>query len=80
MGEGHRELLRRLFAAATDMTETAHEAAIAGQSEALTVGDYAEAARRLEAAARDIAALAEAATVIAGPSDGDSSGSPDQTP
>ncbi len=38
---------------------------------------YATAARRLRGAARDIAALAEAATVIAGPSDGDSSGSPD---
>lgn len=32
------------------------------------------------AAARDIAALAEAAAVIAGPSDGDPSGCPDQTP
>ena len=80
MDEDHRELLRRLFAAATELTETAHEAATAGQSEALTAGDYAEAARRLQGAARDIAALAEAATVIAGPSDGDSSGSPDQTP
>ena len=80
MDEDHRELVRRLFAAATEMTETAHEAATAGQSEALTAKAYVEAARRLQAAARDIAALAEAATVIAGPSDGDSSGSPDQTP
>ncbi len=77
MDEDHRELVRRLFAAATEMTETAQEAAIAGQSEALTAGDYARAARRLRGVARDIAALAEAATVIAGPSDGDSSGSPD---
>ncbi len=80
MDEDHRELLRRLLAAATELTETAHEAATAGQSEALTAGDYATAAWRLRGAARDIAALAEAATVIAGPSDGDSSGSPDQTP
>jgi hypothetical protein len=80
MDEDYRELARRLFAAATDMTETAHEAAVAGQSEALSAGDYAKAARRLEAAARGIAALAEAAAVIAGPSDGDSSGSPDQRP
>ncbi len=80
MDEGHRELVRHLFAAAAEITETAHEAAIAGQSEALTAEAYAEAARRLRGAARDIAALAEAATVIAGPSDGDSSGSPDQTP
>jgi len=76
MDENRRELVRRLFAAATALIETAHEAAIAGQSEALT----AEAARRLQAAARDIAALAEAATVIAGPGDSDSSGSPDQMP
>ncbi len=67
MDEDHRELLRRLFAAATEMTETAHETATTGQSEALTAGDYAGAAPRLQAAARDIAALAEAAAVIAGP-------------
>ena len=67
MDDDHRELVRRLFAAATELTETAHEAATAGQSEALTAGDYATAARRLWGAARDIAALAEAATVIAGP-------------
>ncbi len=80
MDDDHREPVRRLFVAAVEITETAHEAATAGQSEALTVGDHAEAARRLEAAARDIAALAEAAAVIASPSNGDSSGSPDQMP
>ena len=80
MDEDHRELVRRLFAAATELTETAHEAAIAGQSEALTAGDCATAARRLQWVARDISALAEAATVIAGPSDGDPSSRPDQTP
>ncbi len=67
MDADHRELLRHLFAAATELTETAHEAVIAGQSEALTAGDYATAARRLRGVARDIAALAEADTVIAGP-------------
>ncbi|MCH8188590.1 MAG: hypothetical protein IIB66_07800 [Proteobacteria bacterium] len=67
MDDDHRELVRRLFAAATALIETAHEAAIAGQSEALTARADAEAARRLEVVARDIAALAEAATVIAGP-------------
>ncbi len=77
MDEDHRELVRRLLAAATAVIETAHEAAIAGQSEAPTAGDYAAAAGRLQGAARGIAALAEAATVIAGPSDGGSSGSPD---
>ncbi len=70
--------MRHLFAATAEITETAHEAAIAGQSEALTARDYAEAARRLRGAAGGIAALAEAAAVIAGPSDGDSSGTPDQ--
>ena len=80
MHEDHRELLRRLFVAVAEMTETAHEAAIAGQSEALTARTYAEKARRLEAAARSLAALTEAAAVIAGPSDGDPSGRPGQTP
>ncbi len=80
MDENRRELVRRMFAAAAEMTETAHEVAIAGQSEALTARAYAEAAQRLQGAARDIIALAEAATVIAGPSDGDPSGCPDQTP
>ena len=35
MDDEHRELVRRLFVTAAEMTETAHEAAIAGQSEAL---------------------------------------------
>ncbi len=72
MDEDHRELVRRLFVSMAELTETAHEAAIAGQSEALTAGDYTEAARRLEAAARDIATLAEAALIIArmGPENG----------
>ncbi len=75
--------MRRLFVAMVEMTvtvETAHEAAIAGQSEALNATVYAEAARPLETAARSLAALAEAAAVIVGPSDGDPSGRPDQTP
>ncbi len=46
----------------------------------VTARAYAEAAQRLQGAARDIIALAEAATVVAGPSDGDPSGCPDQTP
>ena len=70
MDEDHRELLRRLFVALAEMTETAHEVAIAGQSEALTARAYAEKARRLEAAARNLVTLAEAAAVIAGQSDG----------
>ncbi len=80
MDDDHRELVRRLFAAATALIEIAHDAAVAGQSSAIAAGDYAEAAHRLQGAARDIATLAEAAAVIAGPSDGDPSGRPDQTP
>ena len=80
MDEDNRELVRRLFAAATALIETAHDAAIAGQSGAIAAGDYAEAAHRLQGAARAIAALAAAAAVIAGPSDGDPSSRPDRTP
>ncbi len=77
MDDDYRELVRRLFAAATEMTEIAHEAAISGQSETLTAEAYAEVARQLQGAGRDIAALAEAAAVIAGPSDGNPSSRPD---
>ncbi len=69
MEDDHRELVRRLFVARAEMTETAHEAAIAGQSEALTARAYAEAAGQLEAAA-----------VIASPDDRDPSGRADQSP
>ncbi len=65
MDDDHRELVRRLFAAATARIEAAHEAATAGQSSEIAAGNYAAAARRLQAAAQDIAALAEAARVIA---------------
>jgi hypothetical protein len=80
MDEDHRELVRRLFAAATVLIETAHEAAIAGQSEVLTAGDYAKTTHRLRGAARSLAALVEAAAAIAGLSDSDFSSCPDQTP
>ncbi len=70
MDDDHRELVRHPFAAAAEITVTAHEAAIAGQSEALTARAYVEKARRLEAAARNLVTLAEAAAVIAGQSDG----------
>ncbi len=80
MDDEHRELVRRLFAAATALIETAHDAAVAGQSSAIAAAGYAAVAHRLQGAARDIATLAEAAAVIAGPIDGDPSGRPDQTP
>ena len=80
MDEGHREPVRHLFAAATDMIETAHDAATARQSGALSAEDYVAAAQQLRGVARGIAALAEAAAVIADTSDGDSSSRADQMP
>ncbi len=65
MDDDHRELVRHLFAAAMELIETAHDAAAAGQSGETAAGDYAEAARRLQATARDVAALAEAAMIVA---------------
>jgi hypothetical protein len=52
MDEGHREPVRHLFAAATDMIETAHDAATARQSGALSAEDYVAAAQRLRGVAR----------------------------
>ncbi len=77
MDENRRELVRRMFAAATALIETAHDAAVAGQSGGIAAGDYAEAAHRLQVAARDIVALAAAAAIIVGPSDGHPSSRPD---
>ncbi len=65
MDDDERELLRHLFVAATEFVESAHDAATKGQSARHSAEDYADAARRLHAAARDIAALAEAAAIIA---------------
>ena len=65
MDNDHRELLRRLFAAATELIETAHEAAVEGQSGDIVAETYAAASRRLQATARDVAVLAEAAMIVA---------------
>ncbi len=46
MDDDHRELVRRVFASATELIETAHDAAVAGQSGEIAAGDHAEAARR----------------------------------
>ena len=67
MDDDYREQVRRLFAAATELIETAHDAAATGQSGEIAAGDYAAAARRLQATARDVAALAEAAMIVADP-------------
>ncbi len=67
MDDDQRELLRRLFVLATERLETAHEAATAGQSGDLADEGIAEAVNALQAAARDVAKLADAMTVIVGP-------------
>ncbi len=67
MDDNDRELVRRLFTSATELIETAHNAAVAGQSGEIVAGEYAEIARQLQAAARDIVALAEAAMIVANP-------------
>ncbi len=65
MDDDDKELVRRLVAQATSMLEDAHETAVAGQSSRLSAPGYAGAARRLQAAAQDIAIIAEAATIVA---------------
>ncbi len=65
MDDDHRELVRRLFAAATELIETAHDATVAGQSSEIVAEDYAETARRFHATARDVAVLAEATMIVA---------------
>ena len=66
MDEDYRDLANRLFATGTAMLEDAIEMAIAGQSQGLGPSDLADLGRRLQAAAQDIAVLAQAAAIIAG--------------
>lgn len=65
MDEDDRELLRRLFAAATAMLEDAIEAAVAGQSAKLGPRQRVDRARQLHAAAGDITVIAQAAMIVA---------------
>ena len=65
MDDDHRELVRRLFTAATELIETAHDATVAGQSSEIAAEDYTETARRLQGTARDVTVLAEAAMIVA---------------
>ena len=65
MDDDHRELANHLFATATEMLEDATEAAVAGQSPQLNPSQLADRGRQLQAAARDIAAIAEAARIVA---------------
>ncbi len=65
MDHDDKELVRRLMAKATAMLEDMVETAVAGQSDRLSAPEYAGAARRLQAAAQDIAIIAEATTIVA---------------
>ena len=63
--DDHRELTNRLFATATAMLEDAIEVAVAGQSPRLNASQLTNDGRRLQAAARDIAIIAQAAAIVA---------------
>jgi len=65
MDDDRRELANRLFAVTTAMLEDAIETAVAGQSPRLNSARLADTGRRLQAAMRDIAIIAEAATIVA---------------
>ncbi len=67
MDDDRKELFRRLSTLATEVLEDAHEVAIEGQSSELRVQDYASCARRLQCAARELAAVAETMIVVVSP-------------
>ena len=70
MDDDRQELVHRLSTLATEVLEDAHEVAIEGQSSELRIQDYASCARRLQCAARKLAAVAETMIVVVSP-DGD---------
>jgi len=61
----HRDLANQLFAVATAMLEDATEIAAAGQASRLAPSQLAVHGRQLQAAARDVAIIAEAVTIVA---------------
>ena len=65
MDDDHREQANHLFATATAMLEDATELAVAGQSSRLNPAQLADQGRLLQAAARDIAIIAEATVIVA---------------
>ena len=67
MDDDRRELVRRLFTLATELLEDEHETAIDGQSPELQAQDYASCARRLQCAARRLAAVAETMIIVVSP-------------
>ena len=64
MDDDQRDLANHLFATATAMLEDAVEVAVAGQSAKLDATQLADHGRRLQAAARDIAGVADAAVIV----------------
>jgi len=64
MDDDSRELANRLFAMATAMLEDAAEAAAAGQSARAAPAELVAQARQIQAAARDVAALAETVLIV----------------
>ncbi len=69
MNRDQRELLQRLFVVATELLETAHGNAVAGQTEGLTAKGYVAVAEQLRAASQRLKALADAILVIAAQAD-----------
>jgi hypothetical protein len=69
MDPDQRETANRLFVRATATLEDAIEIAITGQSAQLSARQYRAVARKLRAAAFDIADLAAAVLVVAGDAD-----------
>ncbi len=64
MDDDDRELANRLFATATAMLEDAIGVAVKGQSPRLDSTQLVDHGRRLQAAVREIASIAEAATIV----------------
>ncbi len=75
MDDDDRDLARHLFATMTALLEDAAELAAAGQSSRLDSPALAALGRRLQAAAKDIAAVAETAAIVA---DSGTNGPPDR--
>lgn len=64
MDADKRELVRRLFVVATEILEDTHPHATGGQAAKLKSRAYTAYARRLEAAARDLAAVSAAIMAV----------------
>lgn len=79
MDDDDRELVNRLFAAATAMLEDASEVAMAGQSPGHAPTRLIEHGQRLRSAAHNIATIAEAAAIIADRADSAGRGSTKST-